>query len=575
MRRLTLLTQLVSLVFMCVFACTFFTSTSLSLPHPLESWLYVINLHNNSYVSFRRDHLTQLLNLLTSIDTLAERPLALLIPLLVGIFSYLNLARKNTVFQRLIMSLIPVVLVLYTSGIDPIILGTLAWAPLCALLLYRFIHSAPHWKTTCALAVTSFELAYTANSTAFLAVLVCLALLTIAEHATDRRASTSSRRNWAFLTLLLPSVWMLVTLPAPPFFDLPKTAHVLHSDPSNDNIYLPIIGRAPLFPIIDYQNLYPQITPISSLLLGLSGLLLLSSGIEKRALWRSVLLGAIVILTILWGTPLIPEQFTAITPLLSLSRIIPWASFYALPAVLLGIVSLFLGLALSIQCRSVIASSLTLGFGIAATLINPNNIAPLLYQSIVEKSASLAPALQSPSAALIRRFKADPPLLLSYLQHTEKILAQQPLNAAKLGATISIHPAPTTEALQTSRRTDPEGRWSPRTGRQTGRELLTIALPRPMTITAVELDPGHYFSDYPRGLDISGGDCSSKSITHITTITKWHGPLRITPMGLPFYDVPHNVTIVFPEEHIITCLYIRQTGKAPVDWSINKIKLYQ
>ena len=560
---------------MCTFACMFFTSTSLAVSHPLESWFYVVNLHNNSYVSLRQDHISQIINYLTSVSTLAERPLVLLLPLLVGLSGYINLVCKKSGFQLITMSLIPIALVLYTSGIDPLILATIGWSPLCALLLYRVIHTAPNWQTAVAFALTSVELASTANSTAFLALLVCLALLTIAEHATERSSHRTSRRNWALLTLFLPSAWILVTLPAPPFFDLPKTAHILSLDPSNDNVYLPMIGRAPLFPIIDYQNLYNQIAPISALLLGLSGALLLLGTIEQRALWKRVLLGVIVLLTILRCTPLIPDQWVAISPLISLSRIIPWASFYALPAILLGIISLFVGLALSIQSRSLIASSLTLGFGVITTLLSTNNIAPLLYQSIAEASAPLAPALLSPSATLIRRFKDNSSLLLSHLQHTEKILSQEPLNAAKIGATISIHPAPTIEALQASRRTDSQGRWSPRTGRQTGRELLTIALPRPMTITAVELDPGSYFSDYPRGLDISGGDCSSKSITHITTIRKWHGPLRITPMGLPFYDVPHNVTVVFPKEHTVTCLYVRQTGKASVDWSVTKIKLYQ
>ncbi len=566
--------SIILLVSICLFACVFFTSTSLVFSDPVEPWSYATNFYTNSYVSLRQDHLSQMFTSLIPGFISLERPLALLIPLAIGLMMYCSLFIRATLLKIILLGLTPIVFVLYASGVDPLVLATVAWAPLCATLLYKVLHTRASWLTYTALIFSTAELAYSANSTALLASTLALLLLNIAKINRRNPITTNSVRVWSSIILFLPSIWITISLPEPSFFDMPATAHVLSHDPSNDSIYVPLVGSAPIFPIIDYRHMYSVIGPISSILLGIVGILLL---IRQKVLgpWWKLVSGLLVLLTLIRCTPLLPEPITEISPLLSLSRVVPWASYYALPSILLSIAALLTGIIICSVTPVWISVLTSLSFCIVSTLVSPHHLQPLRYDSITRIAPQLAPALQSPSSAIIRNFQEDSPNLLSNLHRTEEILKNQPINIAKIGATVTIEPYPAPATIKRARRKEPQGRWSTRTGSQIGNELLKISLPKSMTIRGIELDPGRYFSDYPRGLHIVGNDCSSENFTTLTKINNWHGTLRLTPLGLPFYDVPHHVRIVFPKTHTVQCISVRQTGRASVDWSVAKIKLYR
>lgn len=566
--------SIILLVSICLFACVFFTSTSLVFSDPVEPWSYATNFYTNSYVSLRQDHLSQMFTSLIPGLISLERPLALLVPLAIGLMMYCSLFIKANLLKKILLGLPPIAFVLYASGIDPLVLATVAWAPLCATLLYKVLHTRASWLTCTALIFSTAELAYSANSTALLASALALLLLKIATINRGNPIITNSVRVWSSIVLFLPSIWVIVSLPEPSFFDIPVTAHVLSHDPSNDSIYVPLVGPTPIFPIVDYRHTYSVIGPISSILLGIVGLLLL---MRQKVLgpWWKLVIALLVLLTLIRCTPLLPEPITAISPLLSISRIVPWASYYALPSILLAMAALLTGIIICLVTPPWISVLTSLSFCVVSTLVSPHHLQPLRYDSISRKAPQLASALQSPSSAIIRNLQGDSPNLLSNLRRTEEILGNQPINIVKLGATVTIEPHPTPATIEQARRREPQGRWSTRTGSQKGNEVLKISLPKSMTIRGIDLDPGRYFSDYPRGLHIVGNDCSSENSTTLTTINNWHGALRLTPLGLPFYDVPHHVRIVFPKTHNVRCLTVKQTGRAPVDWSVAKIKLYR
>lgn len=574
----SLVLQLVCLSLMVAsvsFVWLFFTSTSLISLHPMESWLYLTNLHDNGYISWRRDHLSQFLTYLLPNSVSDERPIALLLPLLCGLFLYVRTLLRRELLPSLILAITPTLFVLYTSGINPLILGTIAWAPLCALCMYNVVHSNPHWKRTIPFILVSIELAYSANGCAPLASILTLILLIMMEKSLGRKRRNNSHWQWSVGILLMPTFWTVYKLPEPPFFDYLKTAHVLNRDPSADASFLPLIGPAPLFPLIDYTNLHTVTTTSASVLLGTCGALLLANKAKANSPVRTTLLAMITMLGIIILEPLAPAFLADIAPLRSLTRIIPWASFYALPDVLLAGIAFLTGLLVCFLISVPRAVILSIAFGLLTTIINPRHLEPLLTKTAQTKTPHLSQALRSPSATILRHHSNNLEQLSSHLIRTKEIMKSRPRNAKALGASITITPAPSKDKLALSQQTDPQERISSLSGAQSGEELLTISFPKEVDIRGIELSPGRYYSDYPRGMNVSGDNCSSSSPITITSITEWHGALKQTPSGLPYYDVPHNVTIIFPKSHRVQCLYIRQTGKAGVDWSITRINIYE
>lgn len=556
------------------FVWLFFTSTTLVSPHPLEKWLYLTNLHDNGHISWRRDHISQLVAYFFPTLVNDERPLALLIPLLSGLFIYVRTILRKDVSASLILAIIPTIFVLYASGINPLIIGTIAWVPLCALCMYNVLHSSPHWKRSVPFALVSIELAYSANGCVPIASALTLILLIFTEKLLGRVHRSNSLWLWTVGILVVPTIWIVAKVPEPPLFDYLKTMHVLDGDPSGDASFLPLIGPAPLFPIIDYTNLHASTTAVASALLGVCGMLLLVNKARANSSVRTILLAMITILGVIILEPLAPAPLADIAPLRSLTRIIPWASFYALPNVLLAAIALVTGLLACLLISAPSAIILSLTFCILTTTMNPQHLQPSPIQIVQSTTPHLLDALRSPSATIIRQHSNSLDQLSSHLARTNEVMRSRPRNARTLGATITMVPTPSKDKLALSRQTDPEARISPLSGTQSGKELLTISFPTAVDIRGIELDTGRYFSDYPRGIHISGDNCSSNAPTTIASIAEWHGALRQTTTGLPYYDVPHNVTIIFSKSHRVQCLYIRQTGQASVDWSITKVNLY-
>jgi hypothetical protein len=141
-----------------------------------------------------------------------------------------------------------------------------------------------------------------------------------------------------------------------------------------------------------------------------------------------------------------------------------------------------------------------------------------------------------------------------------------------LGAQVEIHPAPDLNQTPNTQ-TDTTWRWSTHTGSQRGDEVLTIKLQAPAEMRGIELDPGPYFTDYPRGLRIHAGACDQSTAPVIADYPVWQGSLHILHRGVPYFSPRNDVKIIFPAPVIAQCVFVHQTGKAQFDWSVSRIRI--
>jgi hypothetical protein len=131
---------------------------------------------------------------------------------------------------------------------------------------------------------------------------------------------------------------------------------------------------------------------------------------------------------------------------------------------------------------------------------------------------------------------------------------------------------------------DPKTRWSNHRGGQRGDERITVRLPHPIQIRGLELDPGDYRTDFPRGLTIRAGSCADERtalappkipLSTLFSARSWQGPLHFTPQGYAYFGGQEQVKIIFPQLSTVECLVIEQTGHAAFDWSVAELRILQ
>jgi hypothetical protein len=169
------------------------------------------------------------------------------------------------------------------------------------------------------------------------------------------------------------------------------------------------------------------------------------------------------------------------------------------------------------------------------------------------------------------------PPVTEWLASTQAAAKLPATDTTSLGAQVTIEPAPSAETLAQAKQTEVAWRWSTRTGSQKGNELLTVKFAQPIMLRGVELDPGVYFTDYPRGLRILGGDCKQAQPPElIYNAPIWQGAVNLTSRGVPYFTPRNNVRVIFPKQTPpIECLFVKQTGKAQNDWSISRVRIIE
>lgn len=533
---------------------------------PSAGWFPVVNLNHNAYYNWRVDHISRLFIELFAPLYSAEKPLFRLIILFIGTLLLTQRLSKQTSPLFIPLSLIPVLLVLAAVGINPLVAGTLAWMPLlafvCSILLSR---TTPRVWWLIAVGVIT-EHCFSANQASPLTTSISFLLALMVNEVTGRVTVSKRRMSLVASLVFIPVLLTVVMTPMPELPDYPRSGRVVPDD-GVEGLLRPLVGLSYPFESIhraDVRALYDTVA-ICLLVLSLLSLLITrlsrSSTPHKLALWSSaVAFGAFL------DTNL-PEEWSNIAPIASISRLLPWGTHYCLTAICLGLAAWLLGMVWITQTRKGIGIALAGAALFSIFQTSPARYHPFLSRYATTSDPELRKILCSPSSAVIRHFAYQHPNLMEDLADMRHKARQSSVDVTSAVATITMTPPslpPPAEQYW---------RWSSRRGRQVGDEVLTVAFHQPTALRGVELDSGNYFTDFPRGIEILGGPCDQSHAKMLFSAPSWQGSLAFTPKGYPYLASRATVKALFNNEERVSCLFVRQTGKALVDWSVSRVRI--
>jgi hypothetical protein len=545
---------------------------------PSLGWFNMVNLHHNAFHSWRFGNIKQLALKLLPAQLVADRSVGTMSIMLIGMVFLLRSSgwKKSGIIVTAVASFVPLLAVLLTVGIDPLIFGAMCWLPIMVIAARHVLANPNSLLAWSCLAVVSVENSFCANQVAIISTLYALWLTSLLHRSGDaQHPSAGSAYGWMCIVLLLPAVLTAMIAPMPFLPQYPKSSHVTIFE-SVEGYLKPLIGHEYPFDIIDRYSAKELYGFGSRILLALCGCLLLLARVRLQPYLRNIIIVSLgLALTATLDTTL-PEDLAMIAPLASISRLLPWGTTFSMTSIALGFSAFGIGYVVALNhCpRSYILASIA---GAALSIHGAGELYyPYLRSSGLVNDQHLARVLRTPSASLVRALAMTDPHIAESIHAIEELSKLPTIDLSELEGEVSISPAPSTEALATARQLEKAFRWSTRTGAQVGNELLTLRFPRTTAVRGVELNPGAYATDYPRGLLITGGECSKPgeaTILHESPV--WQGPLEVTSRGIPYFASRNRVRVVFPESISVECLFIRQTARAPYDWSIAKIGIMQ
>jgi hypothetical protein len=266
-----------------------------------------------------------------------------------------------------------------------------------------------------------------------------------------------------------------------------------------------------------------------------------------------------------------------ISPIASASRLLPWATNYSLTSIALGLSALGLGYVVAVGRYKRVTVLTAIAVVILFKHDSPELFHPYLRRSSLTSDPALMSILVTPSAGMIRALHPEHPETRLWLREMASLSEHPTVDVTTLGATVHIRSELSSDGMSLTTRNEKNFRWSTRTGQQKGDEILTIQFPSPTTVRGVELDPGIYSSDYPRGLKVVGGACANESERRVLFLSQvWQGTIRFTPSGAPYFSPRYEVKALFAEATSVACLFIQQIGRASTnDWSVARVGIVQ
>jgi hypothetical protein len=538
-----------------------------------STWFPLVNLNHNGFHSWRLDHITQLAAWLNPAYNFAERPIIGTLLLLPG--TYFFLRRCNThghTWQTppWIGAAASTMAILLITGFDPVVIGAVAWLPFIGIFAYSALTQPHPTIALIALALASIESSYSSNQAALITASSALWLT----HLLTLSGLNSRRRiGLVCAVTLAPAIIATLTAPIPELPHYPKSSHVLPFDGVNGTVR-PLLGPAYPFETLDRAAMRSDYKSRAIILLSLSALAWWTRRRHQTPVARyTAKVGLVLALLAALNTSL-PEPWATISPLPSISRIIPWGTSYSVLSVALGLGTWMTTTSLILNTAWLSLLPLT-AVAVAVTAIgSPNIFSPQLRRNGVATDSKLGPLVLSPSAVIFRSlslFAPGVPEQLESIHATSRITGK---DIRDIDAQVEVYPPPSPESLEMAHRAESAWRWSSRTGAQRGDETLTIRFKSPLTLRGLELDPGPFFTDFPRGLKITGGPCEQSSAPTLVDYPVWQGPLHLLPRGIPYYAPRNEVRIVFPAPTTVSCLFVYQTAQAPFDWSVAKVSVF-
>lgn len=391
-------------------------------------------------------------------------------------------------------------------------------------------------------------------------LILALAMLPATAHRTIPRAL------WGAVALV--SVVVVMTTPSLPPLDYPVDGRVTDWSEATE-MARPLVGPHAPIPVVAIRAMQRRLAFPLLMMASVSAL-----GLRIKPARATATVALITSLLALWDT--IPvRSIQESSPLLALGRLFPHGTTYPIAWFLAGSAAIVLGLAV-VRARSAWLSFLWIGATSAIIFLDSQLSLPPPPMLSGRLYAQLAPqVLFSPSRLVIEENERA---VLAMLRHRDA--TSRPLAAYGARITASANTSGAQLLLSPSR----GQRWSPGGGVQRGNEWLAIRLAAPQPLVGVALSSGAYATDFARGIFIAGTEScpdawltapvsQPASLRPLVRIDHWMGPLLLTPTNLPYYGPLPTMTIYFPRETKLQCLFMQQTGRATNDWSLTSVEL--
>jgi hypothetical protein len=546
---------------------------------PSKRWGSLVNLNHNGFHAWRYDDLTGLIHRFLKMPWIYEKSVTGLALLFLGsllIVWNIRSTLDGRASRAIILSCMPVALVVLSVGCDPVVIGALAWVPIMSLLILRAMTVEGSILGWAALVVIGFENCLSANQAAPLSAAAAFGLATIL-FKNRFGARMPSADTWVMLliVLLLPAFLTAGIAPTPAYPHYPKSAHIVPFGDLDSSIQ-PLLGAT-----LPFDTLY---RPATRALYGFCGAVLFAAGIVLfvfgRPRYHPFVRPLLAFGTASAGLVLLDTQLSGewslIAPLASVSRILPWGTHFSVASIVAGAAAWSIGVGLIASRRALLVTIITcLGFLFSS--YSPSDLYhPELRRRGLINNPHIQLAIRSPSALLIRLFAPHDGDLGAWLHQIRAVNHLNGKAISEISANVSISPSPTGDVLALASSSEKYFRWSPRKGFQQGDETLAITFTEPRTIHGIELDPREYFTDFPRGLRVTGGECDSRERNPILfEANPWQGSLKLTARGIPYLTPRNQVRVTFSRAIQVKCLFIQQTGHAPYDWSIADIRVIE
>lgn len=544
---------------------------------PAQRWFDVVHIGWNSFHTwagepFITTQFARALNLVVSPGDI----LAPLVILFIGTSFFIAFYSSNAPFVRgAVGGVLAVAILLALFGFDTVVVSSLSYVPALAICLLLARALPPSTVGILCLSC-GVMVALSANALAPLVVLFCLAM------AWQGNIESKAIDKSSILAVFLPALAMLVLHRTPVFPTYPQLSHVVQDD-SIAGMFRAWLGPTPPIPIIDRVTLRASFELAAIVIFACSVLLLF---LESSLKVRAMLLPAAVLALLVALDVALPEWLSQIGPLASIARIIPGYFLFALTAPLMAL-----------ALWSILAG---------------------IFSNGGKASLSIVFAVIALSSYAVWRYRITPPLLVSYsdISMRRELMSTLGGDKGKLRYVVSpsykmianhgawllekehqsrafqvvdikgctIYSSHRGDLVKLSHDGRQHSRWSPHLSRQNGDEWLAIICPSPIRMGALELSPGTFYSDFPRGIRVSvANSCSHEPGSRV--LGDWHevynqphwlGPLYFTENGYPHYGRQWNVKLKFIDEHEGRCVLIEQIGKEPhFDWSVAEINVFR
>lgn len=487
---------------------------------------------------------------------------------------------------------------------DFVLLSAITWIPLTGFAALKFAQGTTRSALWFVIFVVFLSRVSESANQLFLPILIfCLTtfgILALVAQLRGTPITVSARAQLVIIVIILAALIASARVPFPDFagFSYPPQATLVPDD-GGAGLVRPLVGPDPGIKLLNRENIRAALAIPAKWVIGFSLLVLLLAGVRawvsrKHETFASldwcravgVPLIALSIATI--GTLadiFLNEELARIAPALVLARVAPGAS-------LLTLTPLFFGLAL-LSCYWLVVSI----WGPFRALL----VMILLFSSIqVQRGAAndsllISPNLVSPSRLQLSALNAEQlkkflsPSLFFFSSFSKPYIAPiadgSELVRLKVKMEIQTSNPAAVKGAKRMRDQRDDTRWGSGGGGQDGTEWIYLRLAEPVSVTGITLQPGAFFSDYPRGLEISNlASCPevfalSELENHKRQVLfaqpRWLGSPRLSSAGFGYFTSQSDVFPIFAHSQTVECLLIRQLGKEPLfDWSVAELALY-